>query len=95
MRPGDLRTIRDSAVIGILGVLLLKRSGRLGRRKAGPSRINHRTRHRGPLETATCGGSHMFFRIVRLWEEPHKAQTARLGSGLARIQIRSMRQTSP
>jgi hypothetical protein len=34
----------------------------------------------GPLETATCGGSHIFFRIVRLWDEPHKARTARLSS---------------
>jgi hypothetical protein len=50
-------------------VLLLKRSGRLGLREAGPSRINHRARHRGPLETTTCDGSHMFVRIVRLWDE--------------------------
>lgn len=48
MCPGDLRTIRDSAVIGVLEVLLLKRSGGLGRHEAGPSRIKHRARHRGP-----------------------------------------------
>jgi hypothetical protein len=49
----------------------------------------------GFLETATCDGSHVLFRIVRLRDEPYKAQTAQSSSGLAGIQVRSMRQTSP
>jgi hypothetical protein len=38
----------DGVSGGVLEVLPLKRSGRLGRHEAGPSRINHRARHRGP-----------------------------------------------
>jgi hypothetical protein len=49
----------------------------------------------GFLETATCEGSHMLFRIVHLRDEPHKAQTAGSSSALAGIQLRSMRHTSP